>query len=99
MPTKTKPLLRGSLIVLRRRCGKRGCRCAGKNGLLHESSALSCTIGGKSHIITLTPAEVTMVTVALDRYHREQERLEAACAEGMVWLRARVDARRSRRTP
>ena len=90
-------LLRGSLITLRRRCGKSGCRCAGKDGELHESPALSCTIGGKSHLMTLVAADVVVVEQALQNYHQEQQRLEEACVEGVAWLRARVDARRSRR--
>lgn len=93
----TSPLLRGSLITLRRKCGKPGCRCAGKNGIPHESPALSCTIGGKSHVITLTPAEVPEVRAALDRYLREQEHLERGCEDGIAWLRAQVDARRDKR--
>lgn len=92
-----KRLLRGSLITMRRRCGKPGCRCAGKDGVLHESPAVSCTIGGKSHLITLTTADVPLVEQALQNYHQEQACLEDACVEGIAWLRARVDARRSKR--
>jgi len=88
-------LLRGSLIVLRRKCGKPGCQCAGKDGVRHESPALSCSIGGKSHIITLTNAEVPLIKAALDRYRHEQDLLEAACVKGIAWLRVRVNARRS----
>jgi hypothetical protein len=91
------PFLRGSLITLRRRCGKSGCRCAGKNGIPHESPALSCAIGGKSHVITLTVADVPKVAAALDRYSREQRRLERGCEEGIAWLRTQVDARRAMR--
>lgn len=91
-------LLRGSLITLRRRCGKPGCRCAGKNGVLHESPALSCTIGGKSHLMTLAAADIALVEQALRNYHQEQEQLEKACTVGIAWLRSRVDARRSKRS-
>jgi hypothetical protein len=100
MPKPTTPeptLLRGSLITLRRRCGKLNCRCAGKNGTPHESPALSCAINGKSHIITLTEQELPAVREALRSYHDEQLRLEAACVAGIAWLRGQVDARRARR--
>jgi hypothetical protein len=93
----TIPLLRGSLITLRRTCGKPGCRCAGKKGIPHESPALSCTIGGTSHVITLTPTEVPEVRAALERYLREQGRLERGCEDGIAWLRAQGDARRDKR--
>ena len=87
-------MLRGSLITLRRRCGRPSCRCAGKDGQPQESPALSCTIGGKSHIITLSSEEVKVVSEALDRNRQEQVRLEDACVAGIAWLRKRVDARR-----
>lgn len=93
----SKQFLRGSLIALRRRCGKAGCRCAGKDGVLHESPALSCTIGGKSHMITLVAADMAVVEEALRNYADEQERLEEACVQGVAWLRARVVGRRSKR--
>ena len=96
MPTPER-LLRGSLITMRRRCGKQGCRCAGNDGILHESQAVSCAIGGKSHLITLATADVALVEQALQNYHQEQARLEDACVAGIAWLRARVDARRSKR--
>ena len=97
MPPQIHRLLRGSLITLRRKCGKPGCRCAGKLGIPHESPALSCSIGGKSHVITLAAEEVSQVEAALRHYHQEQERLELACEAGIAWLRERVDARRSPR--
>ena len=102
MPTFTtntkQRYLRGSLITLRRRCGKPGCRCAGKDGVPHESPALSCAIDGKSHVITLAPTDVPLVTAALRDYHAEQKRLEKACSDGIRWLRSRVDQRRAQRS-
>jgi hypothetical protein len=92
-----KLLLRGSLITMRRRCGKPNCRCAGKDGVLHESPALSCTIGGKSHLMTLAAADIALVEKLLQNYQHEQDRLEQACADGVAWMRARVDARRPQR--
>jgi predicted nucleotidyltransferase len=41
MPVPPIPLLRGTLITFRRKCGKAGCHCAGKKGTPHESPALS----------------------------------------------------------
>lgn len=98
MPTTKQHYLRGSLITMSRRCGKAGCRCAGKDGILHESPALSCTIDGKSHVMTLASADVPLVEAALNAYHAEQDRLEQACSEGITWLRGRVDQRRSKRS-
>lgn len=90
--------LRGSLITLKRKCGNPDCKCAGKDGIPHESPALSCTIGGKSHVITLKAPEVELVRAALDRYQTEIDRLEGACKDGIAFLRTQVDARRSKKT-
>ena len=39
-PDWVPPMLRGSLITMRRRCGKTDCRCA-QGTALHEGPALS----------------------------------------------------------
>ena len=49
----TNSMIRGSLIVFRRICGKPGCRCAGQNGILHATPALKCSVDGVSRLITL----------------------------------------------
>lgn len=45
------PLIRGSLYVYRRRCGKAGCRCA--RGRLHRGQALGVSHGGRSRAVPL----------------------------------------------
>lgn len=53
----TRPgLLRGSLVVLRRRCGKTGCRCNGARRDWHESLVLKIGENGKQRTIYV-PAE------------------------------------------
>ena len=97
MKSTARPaMLRGSLITLRRRCGTKTCKCA--EGVLHESPALSCKIGGKSHVITLAADEVPVVSFALDRYAKAYEELERACEDGIAWLREQVDARKTKRS-
>jgi hypothetical protein len=88
-------MLRGSLITLKRRCGTKTCRCA--SGVLHESPALSCTIGGKSHVITLDGETLALARKALARYTKACERLERRCEQGMTLLRQKVDARKAER--
>jgi len=60
--------LRGSLIVLRRRCGKPNCHCA--KGQPHTTPALSFSQNGKTRILTLTKAELPAVRRAL-LHHRQ----------------------------
>ena len=54
-------VLPGSLITLRRKCGKPGCRCA--TGSPHETPALSYSVGGRTKMLTLTPDEVPAVSM------------------------------------
>ena len=96
-PTAPRPprLLRGSLVTLRRKCGKAGCRCA-DGEQLHENPALSVSEGGRTRIVALRPADVPVVEAALGRYHAARDKLEADAAAGVQALRAWVAARRER---
>lgn len=77
--------LRGSLIVLRRRCGKPTCHCA--QGQPHPTPALSYSQRGKTRLITLRPADLAPVRAALRRYHQAQAELERQAAAGLRQLR------------
>jgi Family of unknown function (DUF6788) len=86
----TLRLVRGSLITLRRRCGKPNCRCA--EGTPHETPALSYSEAGRTRTVTLSPEDVPRVQAALDRYAAARQRLEDDALAGIEALRA---ARRS----
>ena len=87
-------VLPGSLITLRRKCGKAGCRCAG--GDLHESPALSYSVGGRSKMLTLAPEEVAEVARAVARYKKALGDLDVEARAELDELVARVTARRAR---
>jgi hypothetical protein len=50
-------MLRGSLIELRRRCGKAGCHC--QEGEPHTTPALSYSQKGKTRIVTLSAKDAS----------------------------------------
>jgi hypothetical protein len=85
-------VLRGTLITMRRRCGKAACRCAG--GALHEGPALSVSLSGRSVTVSLRPGDVPAVRAALARYQARRQELEAQATEGVQALRARGARRR-----
>lgn len=85
-------LLRGTLTVFKRRCGKPGCRCA--SGDAHESPALTYTEAGRTKTVTLAPGEVAEVEAALARYQQARAELDARADDGLAQLRARRAARR-----
>ena len=80
-------LLRGSLITIRRKCGKPACRCAG--GEPHASPALSVSLAGRSVTVSLRPDQVPAVAAALARYHKARAELEDQASAGVAALRAR----------
>jgi len=81
-------MLRGSLIELRRRCGKAGCRC--RQGEPHTSPALSYSRKGKTHILTLPAEHVPGVKAGLKRYHQALRRLEKQAMHGIEALKQRL---------
>jgi hypothetical protein len=82
--TPVPSLLRGSLICLRRKCGKPHCRC--RLGPLHASPALSYSQRGQTKILTLPPGWVPQVRAALQRYHQSQQRLQRQADAGLRQL-------------
>lgn len=78
-------LLRGSLITLKRKCGKPSCRCAA--GEPHETPALSTSIDGVTQIITLSPEDIPQVRQALRRYQKAKAELDRRVMRGLTVLR------------
>ncbi len=93
MPQPTPPrleplLLRGSLIVLRRKCGKRACHCA--EGVAHETPALSVSVAGVTQILTLRRQDLPEVRTALRRYQQALANLDRQALAGLARLRKRI---------
>lgn len=84
-------VLRGTLITMRRRCGKPTCRCA--QGQLHEGPALSVSLSGRSVTVSLRPVDVPAVEAALARYQAQRAALETQAMAGVEVLRSRNTGR------
>ena len=63
-----EPLLRGSLYILRRRCGKPNCHCV--DGELHASTVLSYRGQGRPQNITPAPEHREELRKLTDVYRR-----------------------------
>lgn len=87
-------MLRGTLFVLRRKCGKPTCRCA--TGEPHETPALAYPSRGRTNTITLAHADVAAVRAALARYAAARAALDGAADDGIAALRATIAASRGR---
>lgn len=80
-------LLRGSVITLKRKCGRAGCHCA--QGTLHETPALSLNVDGRTRIVTLRATELPEVKAALARYKRARIELDERVRASLAILQAR----------
>ena len=74
-------LIRGSLITLKRKCGKPTCSCA--DGEPHTTPALSYSVKGKTHILTLRSSDVPMIRQALNNYKMAVAELEKKAISGI----------------
>ena len=90
-------LVRGSVVVHRRRCGKANCRCTDGTAP-HESTVLSYSEGSKTRFVMLPPEMVEPVRAATRRYAQAKSRLEAEANAGLAELVAAVPAKRPPRS-
>jgi len=86
-------VLRGSLIRLRRKCGKPNCHCA--QGQPHSCPALSYSHRGKTKLLTLPPAQLSPIRAALKRYRQGVVRLERQANAGLRRLTRQLRQTRS----
>ena len=89
-------MIRGSVVVQRRRCGKPNCRCAGGQDL-HEATVLSYSQGGRNRTLMLAAGQVAAVRAAVARYRAAQAELEAKAEAGLAEMLARAGASSTRR--
>ncbi len=87
-------ILRGSLVTLRRRCGKPGCHCS-NDGQRHEAPALSYSVHGRTKVVMLAESDVAAVAAALERYQAAKANLEEQANAGLDQLGDRVAADRA----
>ena len=82
-------MIRGSVVVQRRRCGKPTCRCV--DGVqLHESTVLSYSDSGRNRTLMLAANEVAAVSASVARYRKRQAVVEQAGNAGLDALLARA---------
>jgi len=89
-------MIRGSVVVHRRRCGKPTCRCAGGEAL-HESTVLSYSERGRIRFVMLPAGQVAAVRAAVERYRAAQAKLEAQGEAGRAALLAALAAEKRQR--
>ncbi|MDQ6724813.1 MAG: hypothetical protein M3066_01350 [Actinomycetota bacterium] len=96
MGHKGAPVVRGSVVVHRRRCGKANCRCA-EGVELHESTVLSYSEAGRTKFLMLPPGEVPAVRAAADRYRAAKSAVEEQGNTGLAELIGRLASAKAQR--
>jgi hypothetical protein len=61
-------LVRGSFVVLGKKCGKAGCACT--RGALHATRYLSASEQGRTRMVYVSAEEAAAVKTAAERYQR-----------------------------
>jgi len=73
-----RPVIKGTVYELRRRCGKPGCRCA--RGELHARMVVSASEGGKTRLQVIPHGFLVEVRAKVQRY-QELRRVRARLGE------------------
>lgn len=93
-PSFVPTVLRGSLITLRRKCGRDGCRCCTEEP--HATPALSYNLEGSTKMLTLRPQDVPVVRAALKRYQKRMRALKLEALAGIRALRKHIVTQKAR---
>lgn len=94
----TEPLMRGSLVERRRRCGRPNCACARDPGRWHGGKFLTVHVGGRTHAVHVRPEDEARVRAAIGAYGRLWELInELTVCELSDLKRAAQERRRARR--
>ena len=63
-----RPLIKGTVYPLRRKCSKPSCRCA--RGALHETIVLTANLQGKTRLWTIPEDQIPSVRLQTEAYRR-----------------------------
>ena len=84
-------LIRGSLVDMRRACGKATCACATDPGRRHRSLYLAVSVRGKRRMLYLPPAWEARVRGWTEHYAEIRDVLEALSRQYVQRLERRAE--------
>jgi hypothetical protein len=90
------PLMRGSIVERRRRCGSPRCACAKDESARHPGKYLSVHLDGRTSVVHLRAEDEDHVRAAIDAYERLWRIIDGLTACELAQLRR--DARERART-
>jgi hypothetical protein len=89
-----QPLMRGSLVERRRRCGRPNCVCARDATRLHAGTFFTVQLQGRTHALHVRPEDEARVRAAIDAYKRLWELINELTACELSDLRREGRERR-----
>jgi hypothetical protein len=92
-----EPLMRGSIVERRRRCGRPNCACARDPDRRHGGQVLTVYLEGRTHAIHLRPEDEARVRQAITAYGRVWEIINGLTACALRDLRRAVRERQRAR--
>jgi hypothetical protein len=90
------PLMRGSIVERRRRCGRARCACATDDAARHAGKYLSVHLGGRTRVVHLRAEDEDRVRAAIEAYERVWKIIDGLTTCELAQLRR--DARERART-
>ena len=90
------PLMRGSIVERRRRCGSAHCACATDEAARHPGKYLSVHLDGRTRVVHLRAEDEADVRAAIEAYERLWKIIDGLTACELAQLRR--DARERART-
>ena len=92
-----QPLMRGSVVERRRRCGRSNCACARDPGARHRGTFLTVDLQGATQAVHVRPDDEAAVRAAVAAYQRLWTVIDALTACELADLRRQARERRRAR--
>jgi hypothetical protein len=91
------PLMRGSVVEIRRRCGKKHCACFANPDARHTATCLSVNIAGRTEFVYLRPEDEEAVRTATAAYKELWEMIDGLTICELADLKRQARERRRSR--
>ena len=92
-----EPLMRGSVVEIQRRCGKKNCACSTDPDARHAATCLSVNISGKTQVVYLRPEDEKRIREATAAYKELWKMIDGLTACELADLKRQTRERRRSR--
>jgi len=66
-----QPMIKGTVVEIKRKCGKKNCRC--NDGMLHVSKVISSSVSGKTRMRAIPKGRLGDVEKKVERYQKHRK--------------------------